>query len=131
MDQTVQLFKALADETRLRILNLLKEGELCVCDIMAILAVPQSRASRHLAYLRNAGLVSDRREGLWMHYSLVQSNGALHRRVLEMLAESEEEIPNAAADRDALEDLTRRGKLCAQCPPAAATMAVEERLVTV
>src|ERR671939_895927 len=64
------LFKALADETRLRILGLLLTGEVCVCDIHESLKIPQPKASRHLAYLRRAGLVETRREGLWIHYRL-------------------------------------------------------------
>ena len=64
------IFSALADETRLRILNLLNEGEFCVCDIIKVLNVPQSKISRHLSYLRRAGLVQARKEGLWMHYRL-------------------------------------------------------------
>jgi len=64
------LFSALADATRLRILGLLLTGEVCVCDIHESLKIPQSKASRHLAYLRRAGLVEARREGLWMHYRM-------------------------------------------------------------
>jgi ArsR family transcriptional regulator len=64
------VFAALADPTRLRILSLLKDGEVCVCHIHASLGVPQPTASRHLAYLRRAGLVAARRDGVWMHYSL-------------------------------------------------------------
>ena len=64
------LFKALADTTRLRILGLLLTGEVCVCDIHESLKIPQSKASRHLAYLRRSGLVETRREGLWIHYRL-------------------------------------------------------------
>jgi ArsR family transcriptional regulator len=64
------VFKALADETRLRILGLLLAGEVCVCDIHESLSIPQSKTSRHLAYLRRAGLVATRREGLWIHYRL-------------------------------------------------------------
>jgi ArsR family transcriptional regulator len=64
------LFKALADETRLRILGLLLAGEVCVCDIHESLKIPQSKASRHLAYLRRSGLVDTRRSGLWIHYRL-------------------------------------------------------------
>ena len=64
------LFKALADTTRLRILGLLLTGEVCVCDIHESLKIPQPKTSRHLAYLRKAGLVEARREGLWMHYRL-------------------------------------------------------------
>jgi ArsR family transcriptional regulator len=64
------LFKALADATRLRILGLLLTGEVCVCDIHESLKIPQSKASRHLAYLRRSGLVETRRSGLWIHYRL-------------------------------------------------------------
>ncbi len=64
------LFKALADETRLRILGLLLTGEVCVCDIHESLKISQSKASRHLAYLRKSGLVETRRDGLWVHYRL-------------------------------------------------------------
>ena len=64
------LFKALADRTRLRILGLLLAGEVCVCDLQGSLRSPQSKVSRHLAYLRRAGLVDTRREGLWVHYRL-------------------------------------------------------------
>ena len=64
------LFKALADSTRLRILGLLLTGEVCVCDIHQSLKIPQSKTSRHLAYLRKSGLVETRREGLWVHYRL-------------------------------------------------------------
>jgi ArsR family transcriptional regulator len=64
------LLRALADATRLRILGLLLTGEVCVCDIHESLKIPQPKASRHLAYLRRAGLVDTRREGLWIHYRL-------------------------------------------------------------
>jgi ArsR family transcriptional regulator, arsenate/arsenite/antimonite-responsive transcriptional repressor len=64
------LFSAMADVTRLRILGLLLTGEVCVCDIHESLKIPQSKASRHLAYLRRAGLVETRRDGLWIHYRL-------------------------------------------------------------
>ena len=68
--QMESLFKALADATRLRILGLLLSGEVCVCDIHESLKIPQSKASRHLAYLRRSGLVETRRDGLWVHYRL-------------------------------------------------------------
>lgn len=70
LDALTTVYGALADPTRLRILALLTDGEVCVCDIHASLGVPQPTASRHLAYLRRAGLVSARRNGVWMHYSL-------------------------------------------------------------
>src|SRR3954465_3860128 len=65
-----RLFRALADSTRLRILGLLLTGEVCVCHIHESLRISQPKASRHLAYLRKAGLVEARREGLWMHYRI-------------------------------------------------------------
>ena len=64
------MFKALADRTRLRILGLLRAGEICVCDIHESLGLPQPTVSRHLAYLRKTGLVETRRDGLWVHYRL-------------------------------------------------------------
>jgi ArsR family transcriptional regulator, arsenate/arsenite/antimonite-responsive transcriptional repressor len=78
------LFKALADRTRLRILGLLLSGEVCVCDIHESLKIPQSKASRHLAYLRKSGLVETRREGLWVHYRL----GTLADPVLEAIGDA-------------------------------------------
>lgn len=71
MKQEARLFRSLADETRLKILWLLMAAEeLCVCDIMNVLSITQSKASRHLRYLFNLGWVTDRREGLWMYYRL-------------------------------------------------------------
>jgi ArsR family transcriptional regulator, arsenate/arsenite/antimonite-responsive transcriptional repressor len=70
LDELTQVYAALADPTRLRILSLLGEDEICVCHIHASLDVPQPTASRHLAYLRKAGLVEARRDGVWMHYRL-------------------------------------------------------------
>ncbi|MFN8065112.1 MAG: metalloregulator ArsR/SmtB family transcription factor [Vicinamibacterales bacterium] len=67
------LFQALGDSTRLRILGLLLSGEVCVCDIHESLKIPQPKASRHLAYLRRAGLVDTRRDGLWIHYRLASA----------------------------------------------------------
>src|ERR1700694_3000567 len=82
--QMETLFKALADATRLRILGLLLTGEICVCDIHGSLKIPQSKTSRHLAYLRRAGLVETRREGLWIHYRL----GTLADPVLAAIADA-------------------------------------------
>jgi ArsR family transcriptional regulator len=65
-----RLFRALADETRLRIIALLSHGELCVCHIQEVLKLPQPNVSRQLGVLRSAGLVEDRREGSWVHYRL-------------------------------------------------------------
>ncbi len=70
MKSLVNLFKALSDETRLRILNLLLERELCVCELMDALQMPQPRISHQLRILKDAGLITDRREGKWMIYAL-------------------------------------------------------------
>ena len=74
METLVDVFKALSDETRLRILNLLYERELCVCDVMEILQITQAKASRHLIYLKNAGLVKDRKQAQWAYYSRRNDN---------------------------------------------------------
>ncbi|OFW40308.1 MAG: hypothetical protein A3J29_12490 [Acidobacteria bacterium RIFCSPLOWO2_12_FULL_67_14b] len=70
LDALTKVYASLADPTRLRILALLRDGEICVCHLHASLDVPQPTASRHLAYLRKAGLVDARRQGIWMHYHL-------------------------------------------------------------
>ena len=73
MRELVELHKALADETRLRIVRLLQElGELCVCDVETGLDITQSRASRHMTQLRQAGLVADRRDGTWVYYRIAE-----------------------------------------------------------
>lgn len=109
---TVEVFKALADETRLRILNLLCRRELCVCQIVEVLGMGQSKVSRHLAHLRHAGLVYDRREGLWIYYSLAQPNRRLHGHVIDWLRQAENGVPMGAADLEALDNLPECGALC-------------------
>ncbi len=71
--KTHETFKGLSDPTRLRIIALLLEQELCVCDLMAVLQLPQSTVSRHMIRLKSAGLVSDRRAGKWVHYRLLEN----------------------------------------------------------
>ena len=84
MKSTAKLFKSVADETRLRILMLLAEhDELCVCDLMAALELPQSTVSRHLAYLKNAGWLDDRRSGVWMRYSLSGNLSSIQADILK------------------------------------------------
>ncbi len=103
MKHTARFFKTLADETRLRILVLLEQGELCVCDLMAVLALPQSTVSRHLATLRHAGLVDDRRQGVWMYYQLAAGDTAVVANLLPVLRPLLAELPGAQTDLDALE----------------------------
>jgi ArsR family transcriptional regulator, arsenate/arsenite/antimonite-responsive transcriptional repressor len=103
MKNEARLFKSLADETRLKILWLLKgQEELCVCDIMRVLGITQSKASRHLRYLYHLGLVSDRREGLWMYYSLGAAPGSQGDKVLRVLDEMLAPLSEAQALRERL-----------------------------
>jgi ArsR family transcriptional regulator len=111
------VFRALADETRLRILGLLLSGEVCVCDIHESLKVPQPKASRHLAYLRRAGLVDTRRDGLWIHYRLANPTD----RVLAALAAA---VKHALAHTEVVqrdgERLRKRTGCCVPTPNAVA-----------
>lgn len=88
MKELEQLFKGLADQTRLRIVNLLVHGELCVCDIQYVLESAQPNVSRHLTYLKNSGLVLDRREGPRMYYRLAQPNQGLKKILFSFLREA-------------------------------------------
>jgi ArsR family transcriptional regulator, arsenate/arsenite/antimonite-responsive transcriptional repressor len=103
------LFKAFANRTRLRVINLIGDDEVCVCFFVEVLNTNQPKISRHLAYLRRAGLVSTRREGKWMHYRLVEPPDAhaakMFREIRVWLAN------NAEMQRDK----TRLAKLC--CAP--------------
>ncbi|UPT75477.1 MAG: metalloregulator ArsR/SmtB family transcription factor [Elusimicrobiota bacterium] len=93
-----RLFRALSDETRLRILHLLTKGELCVCDLMAVIRAPQPKISRHLAYLKRAGLVVDRKEGPWRHYSLTRPESAFQRRLIDCVGSCLDEAPALRTD---------------------------------
>lgn len=86
MKNTVKIFKSLSDETRLRILLLLiGNEELCICDLMSALDLPQSTVSRHVAYLKNAGWLKDRRGGVWMYYSLRKDLLPLHEALVPVI----------------------------------------------
>lgn len=107
MNEISSLFQSLQDKTRLRILALLMEEELCVCDLIAVLQLPQSTISRHLAHLKNAGWVSDRREGIWIFYSLPRKLGRIHQFLLPVLKTF---IPETEGAREDLERLKSFGK---------------------
>jgi len=92
------MFRAFSDRTRLRILNLLRDGEKCVCDLQAVLEVPQPKVSRHLSYLRRAGLVRARKEGLWSYYTLAPARSAFHAKLLDCLTCCFTDVPELAAD---------------------------------
>jgi DNA-binding transcriptional ArsR family regulator len=85
MSQGVELFKALSDETRLKLVILLQKRELCVCQIEAALGISQTKASRHLSILRRAGLLRARRDGLWMYYTLVEPRNDLEECLFKNL----------------------------------------------
>ena len=109
MREFITLFRALSDGTRLRIVKLLENGELCVCHLMEILEMSQSRISRHMGLLKNAGLVNDRREGRWVHYSLNEETHKPGRAELIRLLQGwiEEEAVVAADRRRLVECLAR------------------------
>lgn len=87
MKEELNLFKALSDETRLRIMVLVSEKELCVCQLEWALGLTQAKVSRHLTILKNAGLVKDRREGLWIFYSLSNPRNDLENAIYKYLKE--------------------------------------------
>jgi ArsR family transcriptional regulator len=106
------MFRAFSDRTRLRILHLLQCGELCVGELVTILQVPQPRASRHLAYLRRAGLVVVRKAGLWSYYSLAPVRAAFHKKLVECLANCFSDVPEIKADARRAARLKREGGCC-------------------
>lgn len=104
----MKVFKALSDETRLRILNLLLERECCVCEVMQVLGISQSRASRNLSMLYDAGLLKLRRVGLWALYSIDKEGlEEYYQDILEAVRKGLENNPVAARDRARLKDTQR------------------------
>ncbi|HVQ14366.1 MAG TPA: metalloregulator ArsR/SmtB family transcription factor [Vicinamibacterales bacterium] len=99
IDQLESVFKALADKTRLRILALLGNNEVCVCHMHDSLELPQPTVSRHLAYLRRAGLVDVRRDGVWMHYQVSRSLDPTVQAVLNAAVEALTKVRTTAEDR--------------------------------
>lgn len=95
-------FKALADQTRLRIIGLLRTGEICVCDIYESLALPQPTVSRHLAYLRKTGLVDTRKEGLWVHYRLAKLPDPIMQALLDAVTHAIGHAESGSRDRKRL-----------------------------
>jgi ArsR family transcriptional regulator, arsenate/arsenite/antimonite-responsive transcriptional repressor len=99
---TPDVFRAFADATRLRILNLLLEGEVCVCDLCSILDEIQPKVSRHLAYLRRVGLVTVRTEGKWKYYSVAKHPKGLQRTLLSCVKSCLREMDELRDDLDRL-----------------------------
>jgi ArsR family transcriptional regulator, arsenate/arsenite/antimonite-responsive transcriptional repressor len=92
------MFRAFSDPIRLRILSLIQPGELCVCDLVQVLKAPQPTISRHLAYLKRAGLIHARQEGSWNYYRLADARSAFHGKLLECLARCFEDVPDIGRD---------------------------------
>src|ERR1700744_2498059 len=107
--ELARLFAALADPTRLRLLNLMNGQEVCVCYFVEILKQGQPKISRHLAYLRNAGVVSARRDGKWMHYSIEWPKDAAAGSILNAA------LASLRADREMQADRERLSRAC--CDP--------------
>jgi ArsR family transcriptional regulator, arsenate/arsenite/antimonite-responsive transcriptional repressor len=105
----VKLFAALADPTRLRLLNLMDGREVCVCYFVEILKQGQPKISRHLAYLRRAGIVEARRDGKWMHYRIERPDNLKAASILDATLQS------FKSDKDMQADLARLDKAC--CEP--------------
>lgn len=100
------LFLALADKTRLRLLNLMREDEICVCYFTEVLGESQPKISRHLAYLRNAGIVSARREGKWMHYGIEMPEDSFAGKILQ------DTLDWLEAQNDMQDDLKKLKMVC-------------------
>src|SRR5262249_3655852 len=104
-----KFFKALVDRTRLRLLNLMRGDEVCVCFFVEILKTNQPKISRHLAYMRRAGIVGARRDGSWMHYRIIEPSDGDAARVLKATLEW------LANDREMQRDRERLVRVC--CAP--------------
>ena len=105
------LFRALSDRTRLRILNLVKDQEVCVCHFAEVFGTNQPKVSRHLAYLRRAGLVHARRDGKWMHYSLLKPASSAAARILH------DALSLLQQDEQVKRDSQKLEKVCCIMPP--------------
>ena len=108
MKELTSIFKALSDETRLRIVKLLEKGELCVCDIVAALDIVQPKASFHLGVLKEAGLIKDRKQGKWIHYSLDEKD--LFKRMLMVSICEKADGDMIAEDRKRLASFRKSGR---------------------
>jgi ArsR family transcriptional regulator len=103
VDELENVFKALADKTRLRILALLGNNEVCVCHIHDSLGLPQPTVSRHLAYLRKSGLVAARRDGVWMHYQVSKALNPVVQHLVAAAVDALEQLRATARDRKQFE----------------------------
>lgn len=113
MSDTVRVFKALSDGTRLRILNILLERECCVCEVMQVLGISQPSASRHLSILHYAGLLKAKKQGIWMHYAVdCEDMPAYAQEIIKGVRLAMEEMPEARADRQKLQKSVKQNAAC-------------------
>ncbi len=105
-------FAAFSDPTRLRILHLLRGGELCVGDLVTILDMPQPTISRHLAYLRRSALVQTRKSGLWMYYAITPAKSEFHRKLLACLTACFADVPELKKDAARAKKVRKAGGCC-------------------
>jgi ArsR family transcriptional regulator, arsenate/arsenite/antimonite-responsive transcriptional repressor len=106
------MFRAFSDPIRLRILHLVRGQELCVCDLVEILRLPQPTVSRHLSYLRKAGLVDAREERSWNFYRLTPAKTSLHEKLLDCLGSCFGDVPELSADTKRARRVLKRGGCC-------------------
>jgi ArsR family transcriptional regulator len=102
LKQSTRLFEACADPVRLRLLSLLRDGEVCVCHLHDALELPQSTVSRHLSYLRKRKLVTGRKQGLWVYYRLTKPVDELHRLLIRWIKKGREECSVLSEDGERL-----------------------------
>jgi len=114
--QDLALFKAFSDETRLRILFLLAVRELCVCELVSVLEMPQGKISRHLALLKQAGAVEDRRDGTWIYYSLPRFPSTLLNRLKPYLESGSSGGDPLQHDLERLKSPAEEGVVCVPNP---------------
>lgn len=110
--ELVEILKALADETRVRILNLLKDGELCVCELEILLGLNQSNASRHLNKLRSAKIIAYEKRAQWVYYRLRKDTLALYPFLAELLKNETEKLPVCQIDQARLLKYKQSGITC-------------------
>jgi ArsR family transcriptional regulator, arsenate/arsenite/antimonite-responsive transcriptional repressor len=116
MRDLIKAIKALSDETRLRMVNLLLQRECCVCEVMQVMNISQTRASRNLTMLHDAGLLQQRREGLWAYYSIDKSS--LDSYATCLLEGVENGLRDSPAARQDIESLKKAKRMGPQCCPA-------------
>ncbi len=113
MSDTVKVFKALSDGTRLRILNVLLERECCVCEVMQVLGISQPSASRHLSILHGARLLKARKEGIWMHYAIDHAGMPLYAQdIIKGVRLAMAEMPEARFDKQKLHETIKQNAAC-------------------